>query len=496
MTMPPWGPPDERSGVPAPPRRNAVRQLVSLALAGVVLVAATGAAAIALHGRDRDGSHATKIAHPDHWDGRVARFVSFVERTRGLDFDHPVTVKFYSEKAFAKRVTKSPDALTKDDKAEIRDSEAQLRALGLIDGSVDLFKAINQTSSEGILAFYDPTDETINVRGTEMDLATQVTVVHELTHALQDQHFDLDKLRKRDHDDDSGAITALIEGDASVVENAYVDSLSKHDRAQYEEESKAQSDAADFKGVPPVVRIMFGAPYSFGPALVDVLRDAGGQARLDEAFRDPPTAEEHVFDPTTYIAHDEPEPVAKPAIPSGAKAFDDGEFEPLAWFVMLSERIDAHEALRATDGWGGDRYVSYRTHGRACMRIAYRGERTSDTDEMRTALHDWINATDGIDASVHDTGSTILFESCDPGATAHVATGKSLQAIALPIGRVSILQAMLKNGLSVATSACIARDIVDGATAAELNDPTGAAFTSAAGQRRILDIAQRCRNAT
>ena len=51
-------------------------------------------------------------------------------------------------------------------------------------------------SDGGTLAFYDPTDERVRVRGTEMTVGLEVTLVHELTHALQDQHFDLERLNE------------------------------------------------------------------------------------------------------------------------------------------------------------------------------------------------------------------------------------------------------------------------------------------------------------
>ena len=48
------------------------------------------------------------------------------------------------------------------------------------------------------LAFYDPRTQDVYVRGTDTTApATRVTLAHELTHALQDQHFDLRALQRR-----------------------------------------------------------------------------------------------------------------------------------------------------------------------------------------------------------------------------------------------------------------------------------------------------------
>ncbi len=404
-----------------PPRPATASKAKQGLIVGVValLIAAIGGGAYWAAGRD--GGHPSKahrsavIHYPAHWDARVARLVSFVERQRELTFAHPVAVHFLTEAAFKKKVTTDPGTLTKSDKTDLANAVAFLRALGLIEGHTDLLQSINQNSSESTLAFYSPKDKTITVRGTHLDVATRVTLVHEMTHALQDQHFNLTKLQERDHGDESGAIDALIEGDATTVENAYVKALSPAERQAYEKETAAQDEAIDLTGVPPVVQIMSSAPYEFGPPFVAVLKADGGEAAVNAAFRNPPTTQEYIFDPTTWLRHDREETVAKPAVPTGAKKFDDGNFEPIGWYVVLSEHIDPHEALRATDGWGGDEYVSYRTAaGRACTRIRFKGETQADTDQMRRALTGWVAAVPGIAATVSDEGTTVLFESCDP----------------------------------------------------------------------------------
>src|SRR5690242_6784199 len=139
---PAWPPPE----APAPKRG---RTWVVVALA-VVILAALGGGAYWQFGRDKSPSY------PKQWDPRVASLVSFVETTRGLKFRHPVKVEFLSVAAFKKRVTTSPDSLSKSDKVKLENSVLFLRALGLVNGNVDLLSQINKTSSEGVLAFYDP----------------------------------------------------------------------------------------------------------------------------------------------------------------------------------------------------------------------------------------------------------------------------------------------------------------------------------------------------
>src|SRR2546430_4207437 len=88
-----------------------------------------------------------------------------------------------------------------------RSDESVFRALGFIGGKVDLLRAYETHQTSGTLAYYDPDRQEIIVRGTALDVAHRVTVAHELTHVLQDQHFDLRALQKR--------ATASETGDAS-----------------------------------------------------------------------------------------------------------------------------------------------------------------------------------------------------------------------------------------------------------------------------------------
>src|SRR5262249_23741025 len=149
------------------------------------------------------------------------------ESARGLDYKHPVFVDFLSEDDFNKKVT-GPDAssLSDSEKQQLTDSVATFRALGLIQGDVDLAAQNNQLQQSSVLAFYDPQTKHVYVRGTDLDIAHKVTLAHELTHALQDQYFDLTRLGKLPTQEQQNAFRTMAEGDAVRIENKYVAQLS------------------------------------------------------------------------------------------------------------------------------------------------------------------------------------------------------------------------------------------------------------------------------
>jgi hypothetical protein len=199
-------------------------------LAGLVVLG-VAAGAFAWAQRDR--------GYPEEWDSRVVELVEFVELERGLDFDHPVEVNFLTPEEYGNATRISEGELTDADRQALDEQASMLRALGMANGDLDLFEAGNDMADTGTLAFYDPGTEEIVVRGTEIDVTLEATLVHELTHALQDQHFDLDAatrdLDPNDSDDTARyhAYTALVEGDAMRIELGYVDRLSSDELDEY-----------------------------------------------------------------------------------------------------------------------------------------------------------------------------------------------------------------------------------------------------------------------
>ena len=407
-------------------------------------------------------------AHPDQWDPRVADLAAFVEHERGLDFEHPVYVDFLTPEQYSAEVRTDEGEVTDADRAEMESSVATLRALGLASGDVDLFDAGNDLVDNGTLAFYDPTIERIIVRGTEMTVDLRVTLAHEMTHALQDQHFDLEALQNEIYADvdleaangdptadgageadlaESAAnaaysgYQALVEGDAVRVENAYVDSLSDAELDEYlgsYQDDLDQADA-DLSTVPAALRAFQAIPYVLGQPLVDLVHADGGNAAVDDMFDDLPATEEHLLDPLTYTDRQEAGDLPLPEVPSGpqTEVVDRGTMGAVELFVVLAERIDPLVALDAADGWANATFVSYETDGRTCIRVLADGDTPDDDTQLRSALTAWVAAAPaGSNATVANASSErTQVESCDPGTTGAPGNDRGLDALTVPAVR-------------------------------------------------------------
>ncbi len=400
-------------------------------------------------------------AYPDEWDSRVLPLVQFVERERGYLFKHPVHVDFLTAAEYSERTRTDEGALEEEDVADLEQGEALLRAFGLITNEVNLLETVNDLSDTGTLAYYDSHEERVTVRGTAVAPDVRATVVHELTHALQDQHFDLDRFEEDDEDVSSGqtmAFQALVEGDADRIELAYVDSLSDEEREAVEEGTEDQGAEFADEEFPQAVSALFAMPYLLGDPFVEILETVG-RTKVDEAFVNPPRSEEQVLDPFSFLDDDQPRAVPVPGA-DGLEAVDDGDFGAASLLVVLAERIDLRQALQAALGWGGDAYVVFERDGRTCARVDVGGDTPGDTDEIDAALRAWADASPDGTATVTRKGDLVGLESCDPGAQAASGSGSSIDAVGLASARSQIAVRALDEGANRSEARCYATGVV------------------------------------
>jgi hypothetical protein len=454
-------------------------------LAGLLCASLLLPAGCAPFGKDE----AKGPTYPKAWDARVVPYVKLAEKLRDLEFKHPVTVEFQAPKAFEKGLAADEGDLDADDREQLEQITGMLRALGRVHGKVDLFKEQDKLNQGGTLAYYSFDDKVIRVRGTRITPAVKSTLVHELVHVLQDQDFDAGKRSAKlaDADDSSGlAYDALVEGDARRIETKYAEQLGpKARRALRRDEARQAGDAeSSVKGVPEVLQTMMGVPYVLGEALLSVAT-LDGEDEVDKLFRRPPTTEENLLDPFTITWDDEhARKVRKPELAKGEKEVDSNTFESTGWLFTLAARLPLPEALRATDGWGGDRYVAYTEEKRTCVKIRYVGDTDRDADELHAALTRWIAKGPAGTASVEREGDDgLLFTSCDPGTDVKGSAEHSQEALEFAVGRTYIARGLIDDGWPHKQGRCNATPLVSNYTPAEIEADTASPALRARFQR-------------
>jgi hypothetical protein len=329
----------------------------------------------------------------------------FVERERGLRFKHPVKVKLLGRRAFLKKLHGSQGQPKPD---EVEQLTSTLAALGLISPKLDVVKAFKTAYDAGTLGFYDFKDKRLYVRGTRATPGVRAVLSHELTHALDDQWFNLRRpaLRK-DNQEKELAFTALTEGDAERTRVDYEATMSDADQRTAQREEGDQSEAPK---VPQTVLILIAFPYIAGPQFVKALTAHNGNKAIDAAFRTPPVSSEQLLDTAAYFTHDQPKSVATP--PADGVRVDHSDLGLIGWLLALQRHVGADAAHQAVAGWGGDQYATWRAGDhRWCLRDTVVMDSPAATHAMDNALRRWAATSHGR-ARLESTGARTTFVSC------------------------------------------------------------------------------------
>ncbi len=419
-------------------------------------------------------------AAPVRWDPRVTSIVQFVEKERGLKFVHPVAVEFLPANQFVAKIGNG-NPTSAQNKVELEHTVGEMRALGLVTGDADLAAMSTQESQQSVIGLYVPHDKRIYVKGADLTPFVRVTLAHELTHALQDQHVDLQRLlalKSADH----SAVLALVEGDAVRVEDAYAKSLSAQDQAAYQSAVSAQAGGQDLKGVSPFLIDQASLPYVFGPVFVEALVQSGGTAAIDRALAAPPTVDAQIVDPNRYLIQQAVTPVPSPLVPRGAtKLGPSSTFGLVTMLEVIAPSAGYQPAWSALQNWRGDRTVDYLQAGVACIAVATAFDSPAHATDFVNVSQKWLAGK--LEGSVTASGSTVDLRACDPGPGAKpvVASPSPFEVLSL---RATLMTELFTEARPPADVAACMADWVIGAAGPQTlisvsgpNDPRYAQIT-------------------
>jgi hypothetical protein len=96
-----------------------------------------------------------------------------------------VPVNFLTPEQFRDELTTEAADITPKDRRELRASEAIMRALGLLDGDIDLWTSSTRSRPKGSLPSTTPCGKRVFVPDGPLTPSLRATLAHELTHALQ-----------------------------------------------------------------------------------------------------------------------------------------------------------------------------------------------------------------------------------------------------------------------------------------------------------------------
>lgn len=306
--------------------------------------------------------------------------VRAAERVRGLRVLRPIPVAVETADEIARSLERDLD------EEQLVKLVATYRALGLLPRELDVRQLLVSVLREQVVGYYDPKRGRLVVRDDAAsalagrrnarggggddsmgDAEGRMVLVHEIVHALQDQHHGLQAMIDRLRDNDAqNAFKAVVEGDATLAMVRYVGASAGVDPLALPGAAERIRDNVRSSGVggspqlaraPRIVREVLVSQYGDGLVFTLAVERARGRAAVDALFATPPASSEQVLHPERFLAGDAPVAVTLPDVPAprGTSVVHEdtiGELELRIWLTIAN---DDAVSTRAAEGWGGDR---------------------------------------------------------------------------------------------------------------------------------------------
>jgi hypothetical protein len=351
----------------------------------------------------------------------VDGLMPYVARLRGLPWKKPVPAQVLSRDGLGALLEQQLERdVTPEEWA--RDTRL-LRRLGMLGPEEDLRGLLKSMFQAGIEGLYDPETKRMYVVEGFQGEAVQPTIVHELIHALEDQHLDLDKLEAPFRDDNPDRVFALrcvFEGGAEYARRRFLDEHRDVARAYYAQQGSSETDErgqlAMMRRVPAHMMVASLLHYRIGPNFVGQVVGDDYPADMARLFADPPTTQEQCLHPDKWLGprRDYPRAVTwgadfAAAMGTGWSKLDEHDVGEVDLAVYLDHHLGGRAgrldptglgegfyvcamASRAARGWDAGRAYYLRTPGDHLVVIhAYAFDSVAEAREgaryLAAALH-------------------------------------------------------------------------------------------------------------
>jgi hypothetical protein len=252
--------------------------------------------------------------------------------------------------------------------AEMHAADVLLKVFGLAPKTFAYRTFLIKLLTEQVAGYYDPKAQQFYLADW-IELEGQKPVMaHELTHALQDQHFNLKRFENWPKGDSDAELAAhaLIEGDATLAMTLYMANNPLVALAFIRSLGAQEVATEQFKQAPRALRESLLFPYEEGSAWATQLYKRGGWELVSQAFTKLPQSTEQILHAEKYFSYEAPQKLALPDFKSvlgaGWNKLDYDVNGEWGIYLILDQFLnDATESKRASAGWGGDRFALYET---------------------------------------------------------------------------------------------------------------------------------------
>ena len=274
---------------------------------------------------------------------------------------------------------------------QIRHEELFLKKFGFVEENFNLAEQLVEVLTEQAAALYDFKTKTLYLATWAPEELQEPALVHELVHALEDQHFNLGKFSKKSKGADQDlARSAVVEGQASWVMIEYVLRQSGQSMMGNSLLAAAAAGSSRFEAErypvysasPLYLREALLFPYTEGLLFHQAVIEEYGTEGFTRVFRRPPISTQQILLPAAYFEQRKPTRPALPAIKLSRrfKKTSQGEIGQLDHFILLKQYFREEQAESLAPRWRGGVYRIRETKSRdqGVLFYAVDWERPSD----------------------------------------------------------------------------------------------------------------------
>lgn len=291
-----------------------------------------------------------------------------VSQITGLSLLAPVKKTLRSREEIRAYVLREMD----DEKnpAERYAAARSAEAFGLIPKGFPLDNFMVELLTEQIAGLYDPKAQEFYIADWIPLDDQRMVMAHELTHALQDQHFQIEAWVKaaRPNDDAELARESVLEGSAMAAMIDYLLKGTGHSVGDLPAIDPAlftgdMSKSPKLQEAPQFLKDAMIFPYLSGLSFsVAILKPAGWSA-VSDVFAKPPVSTQQIMHPAFYKSGKVAAPVELPALEkllgSNWRKLDENAMGEFGWKEVLKQFLGEENGKSIASAWDGDRYAIY-----------------------------------------------------------------------------------------------------------------------------------------
>jgi hypothetical protein len=338
----------------------------------------------------KEADHLVTAAEARELFRSVDEILRFASEDTQFPIKHPVQKEMRSRAEVEKIMGEKFE--TDADRIRFERSELVLKKFGLLPREFQLHDFLVKLLAEQVAGFYDEKTKKINLLNwVSLDMQKPV-MAHELTHALQDQSFDMEAFRKKHEeiekrgpsdpnalvrtDDESTCYSAVMEGQAMIVLIDYIldaEARREHTTARtvadvpsivdvMEAQMEKEKSGELFESAPVLIKEELIFPYTYGMKFIRDLLVAGGRdLAFNGVLKRLPRTSREILEPKEYLAGRVVPALLLPDMKflnEQWEPFDAGSVGQLDVKVLLKQYANDETAARFAPEWRGGAYYA------------------------------------------------------------------------------------------------------------------------------------------